>query len=274
MQYELLDSGEGEKLERTAGFVLVRPDPQAIWRKALPDEEWQKADAIFEKGWKKRGKMPEAWQVEVGGYKFRVSLKNFKHTGVFPEQIENWHWISEKLKAKNEKYKILNLFGYTGGATVVTANAGGDVTHVDASKPAITAAKENARLNGLEGVAIRWIVDDVRKFVAREIRRRAQYDGVVMDPPVFGRGAEGEVWKIEKDLMPLLQDVQKILKPDFKFILLNGYASGYASLAYAELLASVFDLDIKDVEHGELDIKENSSRGFVLPAGIFARYTK
>jgi len=278
MDYELLDSGEKRKLERYGEFLLVRPDPQVVWQKNLSLEIWDKADAVFGTGWKKKSTMPDTWVVEMGGYKFEVSLKNFKHTGVFPEQIENWAFIENSLKIKNSQnnklVKILNLFGYTGGATLAAAKVGAEVTHVDASKPAITAAKENTKLNGLEEAPIRWILDDCQKFVAREARRGIKYDGIIMDPPVFGRGTKGEVWKIEEDLLLLLRSVKNILSPNFKFIILNGYASGYTSVAYAQTLSSVFGLPIKEIEHGELTIKESSLRGFSLPAGMFARYSK
>ncbi|MEK7642389.1 MAG: class I SAM-dependent methyltransferase [Patescibacteria group bacterium] len=280
MEYILLDSGTGRKLERLGSTLLSRPDPQAIWPTFLSSEEWQKADASFHKSWKKKDGVQDNWVVEVGGLQFAVSLKNFKHTGVFPEHVTNWEWIREKLKALslelkvNSKLKILNLFGYTGGATLVVAKAGAEAVHVDASKPSVQVAKENAKLNGLENAPIRWILDDAKKFVEREVRRGAEYDAVIMDPPVFGRGAKGEIWKIEEDLLPLLQSVKKLLKPDFKFILLNGYASQYTSLGYAQLLTSTFHLEPEEIEFGELCIEEDSVRKFKLPAGIFARWAR
>ncbi len=274
MTYKLLDSGEGEKLEQYGDFVVARPDPQAVWVKSLPVVEWEGADATFGNSWKKKEGMPESWVSEVGGLKFQIELASFKHTGVFPEHAENWAFIENELKIQNSKLKILNLFGYTGGATLAAAKAGAEVTHVDASKPAITAARENVNLNGLEGATIKWMLDDVKKFVEREVKRGNKYDGVVMDPPSFGRGAKGELWKIEDDLLPLLQSVKKLLSPDFKFVLLNGYAAGYTPTSYAQLLSSVLGVELGDVESGELVIKEDSPRGFSLPAGIFARYVR
>lgn len=286
MQYKLLDSGDGRKLEQYGDFVVARPDPQAIWPAGLSAEVWKKADASFIKSWKKQGDMPEDWTVEIGGLKFEVSLKNFKHIGVFPEHLDNWKWLqniirpkvgeltqTSALKIENSKLKILNLFGYTGGATLALAKAGAEVVHVDASKPAMASAKENARLNELQNAPIRWILDDAKKFVEREVKRGSKYDGVVMDPPVFGRGAKGEIWKIEDHLLPLLLEVKKILKPDSNFVLLNGYASGYTPLAYAELLSSVFNVNLEKIEKGELLIKEQTPRAFSLPAGIFARFS-
>lgn len=276
MQYELLDCGNGAKLEKYGSFVLARPDPQAIWPAFLDASEWKKADATFDSSWKKKPNMNEDWVVEVGSLRFGVNLKNFKHTGVFPEHTGNWKWLEEKSKSEGNapKLKTLNLFGYTGGATLAMAKAEAEVVHVDASKPAITSAKENAKLNDLSSAPIRWILDDAKKFVDREVKRGAKYDGVVMDPPSFGRGAKGEVWKIEDHLLPLLQSVKKVLNPDFKFILLNGYASGYSSTSYAELLSSVFELEINKIESGELLIREQNSRAFALPAGIFACFAR
>lgn len=277
-EYELIDSGGLEKLERFGQFVLGRPDPQAIWKKALPEAEWNKAQAIFNpktKGWDKEKGVVDEWVAEIGGLKFNLSLSSFKHIGVFPEHVENWKWLKEQLKAKSlelreNKPKVLNLFGYTGGATMAVAKALAEVTHVDASKISVAKAKENAKLNSLEDAPIRWIVDDADKFVKKEISRGNKYDGIILDPPSFGRGVKGEVWKIEEGLLPLLLNCAKILNPN-GFLLLNGYAEGFAPDSYAELLSSVFNLPIEKVESGKLFIKESSSRNFILPAGIYAR---
>lgn len=283
MKYELNDSGDGQKLEVYGDFSVIRPDPQAIWQKANPSL-WTKADAVFsvegdKRKWKIHKNIPKEWSVVVEGLKFKVGLSNFKHTGIFPEQAENWKWLMEKvisLKNKNQEgsVKVLNLFGYTGGATLALAKAGAKVVHIDASKPAIFQARENMKLNFLDDTSVRWILDDVKKFVKREIKRGVLYDGVVMDPPIFGRGSKGEVWKIEKDLPILLDDVKKILNKSSHFVLLNGYASLYTARAYAQLLSSVFGVDLGVVENGELYIQENNERKFVLPAGIFARLFK
>lgn len=266
MDYELIDSGDGCKLERWGKVVLKRPDPQAIWK---PFNNSWSFDAEFKNGaWSRK---LSDWQVKIDNFIFKISISSFKHTGVFPEHVPNWVWLQEILKSS--KPKVLNLFGYTGGATLAAARGGViEVTHVDASKPAITRARENAILSELGEAPIRWIVDDAVSFVKREIKRGNKYDGLILDPPSFGRGAKGQVWKIEEDLPRLLDMCKEILSDKFKFILLNGYASGYSATAYAELLSSTFNLPLDKIEKGELFIKENSERGFILPAGIFARY--
>lgn len=281
-EYILVDSGEGKKLERFGDFLLSRPDPEALWQKSLAGSDWALAQAVFVQNetmskWQKKVDMPKNWTVKIGDLNFLISLSTFKHVGVFPEHEENWRWLSEQVgevKARVEtgtKVKALNLFGYTGGATLALAKAGAEVVHVDSSKPALTVAAENAKLNQLQDAPIKWILEDVKKFVEREIKRGHKYSGVVMDPPSFGRGVKGEVWKIEDDLLSLLQSIKKILEPQ-GFLLLNGYASGYTPLAYAELLSSVFDIDLEKIEKGELLIKEQTPRAFALPAGIFARF--
>lgn len=268
--YELIDSGEGEKLERYGEFVLRRPDPQAIWGKINPTE-WEKADAFFKDGkWKEKKELPKFWNVKIGELVFKIGLASFKHTGVFPEHASNWSWTENLLKIENRKLKILNLFGYTGGATLAVAKEGAEVVHVDASKPSVARAKENANLSGLGEAPIRWIVDDALDFVKREIKRGNKYDGIILDPPSFGRGAKGQVWKIEEGLLALLQACKEIWNG--KFILLNGYAAGYSSDAYAQILSSVFGIELSKIEKGELNIKESGERGFLLPAGIFARF--
>lgn len=281
--YVLVDSGEGEKLERFGQFLLSRPDPQAIWQKSLPKEEWQKSHATFISGvnkWKIAPGVPRSWVVDMGGLKFKINLSFFKHTGVFPEHINNWEWIENKLKAKSQstrlqggKSKVLNLFGYTGGATLAAARGNAEVVHLDASKPSVALAKENAELSQLGSAPIRYIVDDAKRFLKREINRGNKYEGIILDPPSFGRGVKGEVWKIERDLLPFLLSCKQVLSPKPTFVLLNGYASGYSPLSYAQILSSIFDLPISEIEAGELLIKENNSRGFSLPAGIFARWS-
>lgn len=281
MDYSLLDSGEGRKLENFGGVLLDRPEVQAIWAKGN-ESLWAKADAVFEVpgGWKLNRNLPGPWQVHVGNFAvFETSLKSFKHTGVFPEQISNWEWIRKQVEssqykvARKEKIKVLNLFGYTGGATVAAAKAGAEVTHVDSSKPSVTSASNNAKLNGLESAKIRWIVDDATAFVNKEIKRGNKYDAIILDPPSFGRGTKGEVWKIENDLLPLLIMCKKILFPKPTFILLNGYASPYTRKTYAQLLQSVFGFSESEIESGELGVVEQGDRAFVLPSGIYARWS-
>ena len=211
--YGLIDSGNEEKLERYGKYVLRRPDPQALWKKILPETYWQNADATFNgdrKVWKKKNEsMQNEWNISFDDLKFNIKPTAFKHTGVFPEQEMNWRFIKSKVERRKaeepkEPIKVLNLFGYTGGATLAALSAGAEVTHVDGSKTAITWAKENAELSGLDKKPVRWIVDDARKFVMREIKRGGKYDAIVMDPPSFGRGGKGEIWKIETDFINLL----------------------------------------------------------------------
>lgn len=273
--YALLDSGEGEKLERYGEFVLSRPDPQALWRKKLPEKDWRKADAVFLRDgksteWKIKSGLPERWEVEVGGLKFWVKPTSFKHTGLFPEQSSNWFWLSGIIQASKKQPEVLNLFGYTGGATLACAKAGAKVCHVDASKPAIAWARENAELNNLQDKPIRWIIDDVVKFVKREIKRGHKYDGIIMDPPAFGRGPVGEVWKIEKDFLELLDLCKQLLSDKPIFCLLNGYSSGYSAIAYENALKDAMG-DKGEIEKGALTIRENKTDR-LLPCGIFARW--
>ncbi len=276
--YELVDSGEGEKLERYGDVLLYRPDPQALWRKRLPEAEWKKAHAWFKRdskdaSWSTKGELPERWRIAFGDLQFWIKLSAFKHTGLFPEHAPNWEWIREKVKSKNEKVKILNLFGYTGGATLAAAQAGAEVVHVDGSKVAVNWARDNAELSGLADKPIRWILDDAAAFVQREIRRGNTYDGIIMDPPAFGHGPKRELWKIEDSFLPFLDDCKKILSSNPLFFLVNGYASGYSAVAYRNSLGDLFKQHGGSIEIGELTIAElNSER--LLPAGIFARWSK
>jgi 23S rRNA (cytosine1962-C5)-methyltransferase len=287
--YELLDSGEGEKLERYGNVVVARPDPQALWRKRLSESDWQKADAYFNRPslklrtarpseqaeWSKRTKLPERWEIELNGLKFWIKLSAFKHVGIFPEQVPNWEWIEGKIKNKKEKIKnvnVLNLFGYTGGASLAAAKAGAEVCHVDGSKVAIGWARDNAKLSGLESKPIRWILDDAVKFVKREIKRGNKYDGIIMDPPAFGHGPGGELWKIEDNFLELLDLCKQVLSDKPLFFLVNGYASGYSAVAYKNSLGDLMNTYGGGVEIGELTIAEKDSER-LLPCGIFARWS-
>ncbi|MEK7625702.1 MAG: class I SAM-dependent methyltransferase [Patescibacteria group bacterium] len=272
--YELIDSGEGEKLERYGKFLISRPDPQALWPKNLADVEWQKANAFFSRvsedaKWSTRGNIPDRWQVDFGGLKMWIKLSAFKHTGLFPEQLSNWEWIRQKVQGP---VKVLNLFGYTGGASLAAAQAGAEVCHVDGSKVAIGWARDNAELSGLTGKPIRWILDDATKFVQREIKRGNFYDGIIMDPPSFGHGPKGESWKIEKDFLPFIESCKKILTEKPLFFLINGYAAGYSALSYKNNLLDLEKRFGGMIEVGELTIAENASER-LLPAGIFARWS-
>ena len=299
VDYELIDSGDGEKLERYGKYILRRPDPQALWKKYLSENEWKKADAVFDsdrKVWKKKNEsMQNEWKVlflATEGFDdiaFNIKPTAFKHTGVFPEQEMNWKFIKEKIESRmsntenskldiqnsgfvKQPIRVLNLFGYTGGATMAALSAGAEVTHVDGSKSAITWAKENVKLSGLINKPVRWIIDDARKFVMREIKRGGQYDGIVMDPPSFGRGGKGEIWKIETDFIKLLDECQKILSEKPLFFIVNGYAAGYSSNAYYNALKPIVEKYGGQFEIGELTIQESEGKR-LLPCGIFARWS-
>ena len=271
--YELIDSGGEEKLERFGEVVLARPDPQALWEKKLATSHWGLANGKYEregKDGKWTGKLPKEWQVEFGGLKFLIKPTSFKHTGLFPEQLSNWRWGSEILQ-KAATPNVLNIFGYTGGATLAAAQAGASVTHVDASKTAVAWARENAKLSGLEEKPIRWITEDAITFLKREIKRGVRYDAVIMDPPAFGHGPGGEVWKFEENFLELLKLVQEVLSDKPLFVLVNGYAAGYSPLAFAYNLEPFVKKYGGSIEYGDLSIAESNSDR-VLPCGIFARW--
>jgi len=273
--YELLDSGENMKLERFGAIIVARPETQALWQKQKP-ELWNTAHAEFafrdKKGaWSVKKDVPEKWELTRGPIHFLAQLTGFKHTGVFPEQEPNWVWIKDQVK-KLDRPNVLNLFGYTGIATLAAAHPGAFVTHVYASKQSLDWAHENARLSNIPEDSIRWILDDALAFVKREARRGATYDGIILDPPAFGRGAKGEVWKIEEQFPELLEALKQIFsdKPG-SFFLLNGYAAGYAPRSFAQAVQSTFG-DTHG-ECGELFIKESSTER-VIPAGIYVRFVR
>lgn len=272
--YELLDSGNNRKLERYGRYVVSRPDTQSIWKPLHPDM-WGKADAHFEweKGgsrWHERNTLPDSWQLAWHDARFNIKLTSFKHTGIFPEQVCNWEWIQHNVKKLN-KPRVLNLFGYTGVASVVAAQVGADVTHVDASKQSLTWANENAKLSGVE-TGIRYILDDALKFAKREIRRENKYEGIILDPPAFGRGPKGETWKIEEQLPDLIDTTRTLLSDaPGSFFLLNGYAAGYTAQSFMQLVESSFSTI--NAEYGELQIAEKGSER-VTSAGIYARFVR
>lgn len=273
--YELLDSGDSMKLERFGEIIVVRPETQALWLKRRP-ELWETAHAKFAfrnmKGsWKIQRPLPESGELAWNDARFLVRLTGFKHTGVFPEQTKNWAWIKTQVEIL-EKPKILNLFGYTGIASIVAAQAGAIVTHVDASKQSLDWAHENARRSKIPEEGIRWILDDVLAFTKREARRGVIYDGIILDPPAFGRGAKGEVWKIDRDFPALLELLKNISSNTLhSFFLVSGYAAGYASRSFAQAIESTFTID--KGECGELHIQESYS-GRVIPAGIYVRFVR
>lgn len=287
MNYELLDSGDNEKLERFGEVVLARPDPQALWRKDLSADEWKKADGFFTRGekngdWSLKKEVPDRWKIDYAGLKFWIRPTAFKHVGLFPEQATNWDWMRSKLEGSSARagadVEILNLFGYTGGASLACAQAGAKVVHVDGSKVAITWARDNAELSGLDKKPIRWILDDARAFVKREIKRGRKYHGIIMDPPAFGHGPDNEVWKIEEDLVPLMEMCFSLLADKTPaggplFFLVNGYSAGYSAIAYENALRPLLKKYGGSIEKGELTVKEKGSDGRSLPCGIFARWS-
>lgn len=240
--YQVLDTGDGEKLERWGRYVLRRPDPQVIWPKTLAIKEWEKADAFYTRSatgggqWTYRNRLPESWQVGYGALSFRVKTMGFKHTGLFPEQAVNWDWMAKKVAGAGRPVRVLNLFGYTGGATVALAAAGAQVVHVDAAKNMVAAGKENLQLSGLGDRPVRWIVDDCLKFVQREQRRGRQYEGILMDPPSYGRGPGGEVWKLENEVYGLIGECVKVLSDAPVFFLINSYTTGLQSMVLYDLM--------------------------------------
>lgn len=273
-QYSLIDSGDGEKLEKFGQYILSRPDPNAVWHKKSPST-WQKADAIFHKEkftgnshWENKN-VKEPWKFSLDKISMWLKLTPFKHTGIFPEQILNWQWFGKLIEQSPINCSVLNLFGYTGGATLYAASKGASVTHIDASKPSVAWAIENQKLSGLENAQIRWIVDDAKKFVAREIKRGHKYNAVILDPPSFGRDPKGKIFKFEKDVPDLLKLIKQILPPNPLFVLFNSYATGYSPTVIKNMLSEI--LPAEKIEIGELEIKEKDTDRH-LPTGIFARY--
>ena len=229
--YEVLDTSCGEKLERWGNYILLRPDPQVIWNTPRSAKEWGRLNGHYHRSAKGGGEweffdLPKEWSIRYGSLTFRLKPFSFKHTGLFPEQAVNWDWFSKIIQAANRPVKILNLFAYTGGATLAAASCNAAVTHVDASKGMVTWAKENAAASGLSEAPIRWLVDDCVKFVEREIRRGNTYDGIIMDPPSYGRGPKGEIWKIEESIYPFLELATRLLSKDALFFLINSYTTG------------------------------------------------
>lgn len=286
--FELLDTGHGYRLERWGDVILQRPDPQIIWAPSLPDEEWNKDWAVFQspagenKGsWEIIKPLPEPWIISFGDVKFLLKLSPFKHTGLFAEQSAQWEWMLGRVmnyesRIMNEtithdsKLKILNLFAYTGAATMVLAKAGCQVTHVDASKPAITWANENHKLNNLPADSVRWILDDCAKFVKREIKRGVKYDGIIMDPPAFGHSPDGKTWKFNENLPGLLNDCVELLSDNAKFLVINGYATNSSALALNNLLEDAIKSKTGKIEFGELCLRQKNNR--LISTGIFSRW--
>ncbi len=275
--YEVIDTSDGEKLERWGKYTLVRPDPQVIWNTPKSDRRWRSYDGRYARSSTGGGKwsenrLPERWQVRYGSLTFNVKPMNFKHTGIFPEQAVNWDFSMEQIKNAGRHVNVLNLFAYTGGATLAAAAAGASVCHVDAAKGMVAWARENARSSGLEDAPIRWIIDDCAKFVEREIKRGRKYDAVIMDPPSYGRGPSGEIWKLEKDLYPFLQLVTGVLSDDPLFFIINSYTTGLAP----SVLGYMMDTLITTKHGGHTECQELglpvTNSGLVLPCGSTGRW--
>ena len=277
--YELIDCSGGEKLERWGDYLLVRPDPQVIWNTKKTHHGWKHMNGHYHRSTKGGGEweffnLPEQWSISYKSLTFQLKPFSFKHTGLFPEQAVNWDWFSEKIKNAGRKVKVLNLFAYTGGATLAAASAGAEVTHVDASKGMVTWAKENAKSSGLENAPIRWLVDDCVKFVEREIRRGNKYDGIIMDPPSYGRGPKGEIWKIEDSIYNFVRLCTKILSENAVFFLINSYTTGLAPSVLTYMVSTELVKSFGgDVISDEIGLPV-SQTGLVLPCGASGRWYK
>ena len=282
--YEVIDCSKGEKLERWGDYLLVRPDPQVIWETPKKEKGWRKMNGHYHRSSKGGGEweffqLPKEWTIEYSlpiNKKLTFHLKpfSFKHTGLFPEQAANWNWFSQLIAdavSKGRQVKVLNLFAYTGGATLAAAAAGASVTHVDASKGMVTWAKENAISSGLKDAPIRWLVDDCVKFVEREIRRGNHYDAIIMDPPSYGRGPKGEIWKIEESVYPLIQLCSQILTDNPLFFLINSYTTGLQPAVLSYMISTVLGTANGTVTASEIGLPV-SSNGLVLPCGASGRY--
>ncbi len=274
--YALIDSGDGRKLERFGPYVLSRPCSQAVWRPQLPAVKWNQADASFsreqENKWTNLQRLPEMWQIEVANLIFKISPTDFGHLGIFPEQKAFWEWIQAIVKPHaKSKPRVLNLFAYSGGSTLAAAKAGAAVCHLDASKGMVAWARENAALNGLEEAPIRWIVEDVKKFLARERKRGSRYEGIILDPPSFGRGSKGELFKIEDEIVNLLQDCRDLLSDNPLFLLFSCHTPGFSPLVMQHLLSQAMQGIEGTVDVGEMVLAGQGA--LEVPSGTYARWT-
>lgn len=277
--YEILDMANGEKLEVWKNVCLIRPDPQIIWQDKTYPELWKTAHARYHRsnsgggGWKMEKKIPQNWQVHYKELTFNIKPMGFKHTGLFPEQAVNWDWMIQKIKQENRPIKVLNLFAYTGGATVACLSAGASVCHVDSSKGMTDWAKENVKSSGLSDKPVRFLIDDVVKFVQREIRRGNQYDAIIMDPPSYGRGKNGEVWQFENQIASLVELCEKVLSDNPLFFLINSYTTGISSKVLENILRLKLKRNKGKITSGEVGLPMKNS-DLVLPCGIFGRWEK
>ena len=276
--YKILDMANGQKLERWGNVILSRPEPQIIWKdKSFPDK-WKLVNATYNRSksgggsWEYNKQIPKNWQIKYKNLTFNIKPMGFKHTGIFPEQAVNWDWMMEKIAKSKREIKVLNLFAYTGGATVACLSMGASVCHVDSSKGMVSWAKENVVSSGLEDKKIRYIVDDVNKFVSREIRRNNKYDAIIMDPPSYGRGANGEVWQFENNIYDLVQLCTKVLSDNPLFFLINSYTTGISSTVLENILnLTVAKNHIGKITSGEIGLPMENSK-LILPCGIYARW--
>lgn len=278
--YELLDTSDGNRLERWGDIILLRPDPQVIWKtpKLLP--EWNNYSAVYHRSskgggaWETKKHVPESWKISYKNLNFNIKMMNFKHTGIFPEQAVNWDMFETIIKNRKAPTNVLNLFAYTGGATLACANAGAKVCHVDASKGMVTWARENAELSNLKSSPIRWIVDDCEKFVLREIKRNNKYDGLIMDPPSYGRGPRGEIWRIEDNTYEFIKLCKNVLSEDAEFFVINSYSTGLSPSVMGYMLSDVLQKELGGYVYAdEIGIPVSSSK-LVMPAGATAIWSK
>ena len=290
--YEILDMADGQKLERWNNVELIRPDPQIVWKEKTFPEKWNKADATYERSstgggaWNFKNRVPKSWQIKYKNLTFNVKPMGFKHTGVFPEQAVNWDWMMNKIEKSNRPIKVLNLFAYTGAATVACLAAGASVCHVDSSKGMVEWAKENVESSGLKDKPVRFLIDDVVKFVNREIRRGNKYDAIIMDPPSYGRGANGEIWKFEENISDLVNLCMQVLSDTPLFFLINSYTTGISSQVLENILrlemnskakengtSKEFTNSVKSGKflNGEIGLPMTNSQ-MILPCGIFAKW--
>lgn len=277
-EYEIIDMASGEKLEKWGNITLIRPDPQIIWKEKTYPNKWKTADAKYKRSntgggnWEYNKNLPKSWQIKYKNLTFNIKPMGFKHTGLFPEQAVNWDWMIEKIESEKREIKVLNLFAYTGGATVACLSAGASVCHVDSSKGTVSWAKENVTSSNLQDKKVRYIIDDVIKFVNREIRRGNKYDAIIMDPPSYGRGSNGEVWQFEENLNDLVNLCTKVLSDNPLFFLINSYTTGISS----KVLENILKINIKNKYKGKYTSGEiglpMSNSDLVLPCGIFGRW--
>lgn len=279
MTYSLLDSGKGRKLEKFGPYIIARPCAQAVWTPALSQAKWAQAHATFTREsdtkWTSTGSLPDSWTIQIADITFKISPTDFGHLGIFPEQKDFWIWIQKTIKAAisaGRPVNVLNLFAYSGGSTLAAAKGGAKVCHLDASKGMVAWARENATLSGLENAPIRWIIDDVTKFLARELKRGVRYDAIILDPPSFGRGSRGEVFKIEEDLQKILDDCVALLSDNPLFILFSCHTPGFTPVVMNHLLSQMMEKYKGSIDVGEMTLKGDDNV-LPVPSGVFARWT-